>query len=106
MNEEDKELIFERKRMNIELLAKETIDGRRSYSKFVQDTLLDARKQHPPMRSILEGFAIIYEEFKEFEEEALKKKIDKTALLLELASVAAMCQRLAEDILRVGEVPT
>ena len=89
--------------MNIELLAKETLERRRNYTKFVQDTLVQARKEHPVMHSPLEGFAVLYEEFREFEAEVLKKHIDKTALLMELASVGAMCQRFAEDVLKTVE---
>jgi len=90
--------------MNLELLARETLEGRRSYTKFVENTLSEARKTHAPIKSHLEGFAIIYEEFKEFEAEVLKKNIDKTALFLELTSIAAMCQRFAEDVLKTKEI--
>lgn len=86
--------------MNLEILAKETLEGRRSYSKLLDNILVESKKVHGPIKSHLEGFAIIYEEFKEFEAEVLKRDLDKTALILELASVGAMCQRFAEDVLK------
>ncbi len=89
--------------MNIELLAKETLEGRRNYTKFLQDTLRQARKEHPPFHSTHEGLAVIWEEFEELKQEVFKKDIDKIALLMELTSVAAMCQRFAEDLLKLKE---
>jgi uncharacterized Zn finger protein len=89
--------------MNLDILAKETLEGRRSYKKFVEHTLSDARKQHGDMKSFHEGLAVILEEFEEFKQEVFRKVIDKEAILMELASVSAMCQRFAEDLLRTKD---
>jgi len=86
--------------MNLDLLAKDTLEGKRSYQKFVEHTLDDARKQHPVMQSYHEGLAVIMEEFEEFKAEVFRKVIDKKAVLKELASISAMCQRFAEDVLK------
>lgn len=90
--------------MNLELLAKQTLEGKRTYTKFLQDTLIQARKEHPVFPSYHHGFAVMMEEFEEFKQEVFKKNVDKTALLLELASIGAMCQRFAEDLLKTTEV--
>jgi hypothetical protein len=89
--------------MNLDILAKETLEGRRSYRKFVEHTLSDARKQHGDMKSFHEGFAVIMEEFEEFKQEVFRKVVDKEAMLKELASISAMCQRFAEDCLRTRD---
>ena len=89
--------------MNLELLAKDTLEGKRTYQKFVEHTLSDARKDHGPMKSFHEGFAIIMEEFEEFKQEVFRKNINKEAMLIELASVSAMCQRFAGDLLKTKE---
>jgi hypothetical protein len=67
----------------------------------VERELESARKKFPPpINSLHEGYAIILEELDEFWEEAKSKTRDNRMLLLELIQVAAMCQRVAEDVLR------
>lgn len=84
--------------MNLEVMARETLEGRRNYKKFVEDTLSEARKLHSTMKSYHEGLAIIMEEFEEFKAEVFKKQPGKLNMLLELAAISAMCQRFAEDL--------
>jgi hypothetical protein len=84
--------------MNLEVMATEALEGRRSYKKLVKDTLSEARKIHPTMKSFHEGLAIIMEEFEEFKAEIFKKQQSKLNIILELAQISAMCQRFAEDL--------
>lgn len=86
--------------MNLDLLAKDTLAGHRTYQKFVEHTLSEAKKNHSPMNSFHEGLAVIWEEFEEFKQEVFRKEVNKESLLIELASVSAMCQRFAEDVLK------
>lgn len=87
--------------MNLNTIIAETLDGKRSFEELVKYTLHDARQQHPgSMASGHEGLAVILEEYKEFEEEVFTKQRDNFKVLAELASVAAMCQRFSEDVLK------
>lgn len=86
--------------MNLDYLAKDTLEGKRSFQKFVEHTLEDVRKQDPSIRSFHEGLAIMLEKFEEFKHEVFKKNVDKVEMLKQLASVAACCQRLSEDMLK------
>jgi len=74
-----------------------TLSGEISFEDFVQITLKYSQDLHPPIRSLHEGLAIILEEYMEFQQEVFKKKPDPVHVMAELGSVAAMCQRLAED---------
>ena len=89
--------------MNLDMLAKETLEGRRSFKKLVEHNLDDARKQHPPMHSFHEGLCVIWEEFEELKQEVFKKNIDKQAMLKELSQIAACCHRFAEDCLKTRD---
>ena len=67
---------------------------------FVSDVaweLSRARNKHPrPFLSAHEGIAIIREEYLEVEAEVFHG--DKTQVREELVQLAAMCQRMAEDL--------
>lgn len=71
-----------------------------SFDSLVSAELQSARKKHAPLNSAHEGYAVILEELDEFKEWVWKKREqrDRAAMLKELVSVGAMCQRLAEDI--------
>ena len=61
--------------------------------------LATAREKHPtPIRSAHEGFAVLLEEVSELQAEVFKRKRDMPAILSELIQVAAMSQRMAEDL--------
>jgi hypothetical protein len=81
----------------------EVLAGKKSFSELVAEELQNARFQHGPMRSPHEGLAVLREEYVEFEQEVFRKEFSKQRALEELASVAAMCHRLAEDVLIQGE---
>jgi len=69
-----------------------------TFIKLVEEELSKSRQQHGNIHSAHEGLGIIEEEFWEVKLEIFKKKIDKQLLLKELVQVAAMCNKLAEDI--------
>jgi len=70
------------------------------FRKLVKDELERARKLHGKVHSFHEGFAVILEEVDEFKEEVWKKeaKRDPKLLLGELVQIAAMCNKIAEDM--------
>jgi hypothetical protein len=87
--------------MSLNAIIVETLNGKRSFEELVRYTLHDARRQHPgSMASGHEGLAVILEEYKEFEIEVFKKNRDNIKVLEELSSIAAMCQRFSEDVLK------
>lgn len=58
-----------------------------------------ARAKHPQgARSLYEGLAIIQEEFEEFKEEVFAQKPDRERARSELVQIAAMAQRISEDL--------
>jgi hypothetical protein len=59
-----------------------------------------ARKKHPPLRSLHEGAAIIKEEYDELWDQVKMRSEYRCneAVLQELTHIAAMAQRLAEDL--------
>ena len=64
----------------------------------VTEELSLARQQHPPIHSLHEGYAIILEEVRELERLVFSKHPDAYKVTTELAHVAAMCQRMFEDV--------
>lgn len=71
----------------------------------VGEELLRARKKYRAMASAHEGWAVLREEVDELWEEVKKKpsKRDPAAMYDELIQVAAMAQRMAEDIVLAGK---
>lgn len=64
----------------------------------VRAELLRARMKHPRgMNSAHEGYAVLLEEVDEVKDEVFHGK-DKRKLRAELVQVAAMAQRMAEDL--------
>jgi hypothetical protein len=91
--------------MNLNMLAKDTLEGKRSFQKFVEHTLDESRKQFPTIKSLHEGLAVLLENFEGFKSEVFKKLIDKENILAlkELAQISACCQRISEDVLKVRD---
>ena len=67
----------------------------------VREELESARKKHPPINSLHEGYAVILEEMDEFKAEVWKRASarDLKNCYIELKQIAAMCARTAEDCL-------
>ena len=72
----------------------------------VAEELRRARSMYRDMASAHEGWAVLREEVDELWEEVKKKpsKRDTAAMYIELVQVAAMAQRMAEDIVLSGKV--
>ena len=68
--------------------------------------LLKARSTYRPMASAHEGWAVLLEEVDELWDEVKKKPSarNSTAMYSELVQIAAMAQRMAEDIVLSGKV--
>lgn len=60
--------------------------------------LRDAQQLHPPLKSSHEGYAVILEELDEVWAHVKAKQQDLPAMRRELVQVAAMAQRMAEEI--------
>ncbi len=60
-----------------------------------------ARRLHGPCRSLHEGYSVILEELDEFWDEVRKRRELRIPerCIAELVQVAAMCQKVAEDVL-------
>lgn len=71
------------------------------FAEAVREELDRARTKHGhrPINSVHEGYAVILEELEEFWAEVMKKAKDRDRrnMAKELAQIAAMCQRTAED---------
>ena len=81
----------------------DALDGKLTFQEITATTLKFSRRVHPEhLRSCHEGLGVILEEFDELKE-AVRLKCGMESVLAELASVSAMCQRLAEDYLSVKE---
>lgn len=88
--------------------GREGREGSGSMSHFpddVRDEIAIARAKYRPMASAHEGWAVLREEVDELWEEVKKKpaKRDISAIYNELVQVAAMAQRMAEDIVLSGK---
>jgi len=73
----------------------------KNFREDVTEELVRAKSQHPPMLCIHEGYAVLLEEVDEFWAEVKKKakQRDPKKMYKELVQVAAMAQRIAEDVL-------
>lgn len=60
--------------------------------------LESAKSKHPPLKSAHEGYAVILEELDEVWVHVKTKQPDYRAMRRELIQVAAMAQRMAEEI--------
>lgn len=72
----------------------------KSFPKMVSKELKSARSKHGNMKSIHEGYAVILEELDEVWDEVKKKSSERDMenLLKEIIQVAAMAQKMAEDV--------
>jgi len=86
--------------MNLDQIVTDVLNKKRIFPELVKFELHNARQKHARMYSPHEGLAIIWEEFEELKQEVFKQKNDPNATIRELASIAAMCQRFAEDCLK------
>lgn len=79
--------------------------SKKSFAGIVQEELGLARRAYPPINSLHEAYAVILEEVKEFEVEVFRKpdKRHPAHILKELAQIAAMCQRAAEDCVLINK---
>jgi hypothetical protein len=77
-----------------------------SFQNSVSQELAIARVKYRDMASAHEGWAVLREEVDKLWEEVKKKpsKRDTSAMYIELVQVAAMAQRMAEDIVLSGKV--
>lgn len=66
----------------------------------VEIELAQARKLHPPIHSLHEGYAVLLEEVDELWEQVRMKSLarDPDMIGRELIQIAAMAQRMAEDL--------
>lgn len=72
-----------------------------SFQELVAKELTFGRVNNPsPLNSSHEALAVLWEEFEELKDEVFKKRAlrDEVAMLAELVQVAAVCQRMAEDL--------
>ena len=71
------------------------------FSKDVYRELDRARKKHKKLNSLHEGFGVLLEEIDEFWNEVKKqpKNRNKQRTYHELSQIAAVAQRIAEDLL-------
>ncbi len=77
-----------------------TLEKTMTFQDRVTAELASAREKFPKFNSAHEGFAVLYEEVDELWDEVKKKQKDRNRIqmLRELIQVAAMAQRMAEDI--------
>lgn len=73
---------------------------KQKFPQLVKAELAAARAGHDPIHSLHEGYAVLLEEVDEFKVEVWKRrsKRKKAEVLAELVQVAAMAQRVAEDL--------
>ena len=73
---------------------------KKSFGELAREELASARMKHGPIQSIHEGYALILEELDEVWDEVKKKTKERDIdnLCKELIQVAAMCQKMAEDV--------
>lgn len=71
----------------------------KTFQECVADELARARAKHGAVHGLHEGYAVLLEEVDEFWDEVKKKTPDKANAYLELVQIAAMAQKIAEDVL-------
>lgn len=68
------------------------------WTELVEKELAYARDKHAPFPTLHHAYGVIQEEFDEWWDEVKLQNPSKAKLLSELVSVAASCQRAAEDL--------
>lgn len=73
-----------------------------SFPELVAEELRQARAANPPFHNLHEGYAVILEEVDELWDEIKKKRAvrSRSNLMEEVVQIAAMCQRLYEDVIQ------
>ena len=61
-----------------------------------------ARQFHPPTHSFHEGYGVLMEEMREFEQEVFKKRPDLTAMADELVQIAAVCRNIYRELIETA----
>jgi hypothetical protein len=80
-------------------LPNDVLSGQRSFQDLVRYLLCEHRRTNSAVfRSPHEGLSYIIEKYRKIEAEVFEAK-DKKSNLIALASLAAMCQRFAEDVM-------
>jgi hypothetical protein len=76
-----------------------------TFAEYVRAELILARSKYRPMASAHEGWAVLREEVDELWDEIRKKPAQRDigAMYHELAQIAAMAQRMAEDVCDTGK---
>jgi len=69
-----------------------------NFQSLQRQELTQAQSKHPPLKSAHEGYAVILEELDEVWAHVKTKQPDYRAMRRELIQVAAMAQRMAEEI--------
>lgn len=69
-----------------------------NFQSLQRQELAQAKLKHPPLKSAHEGYAVILEELDEVWAHVKTKQPDYRAMRRELIQVAAMAQRMAEEI--------
>lgn len=82
-----------------------------TFSEMVEAELAQARVKYPGLQnSAHEGFAVLYEEVDELWDEVRENQLNRNnaTMLRELVQIAAMAQRMAEDVVipRIGTLQT
>lgn len=73
-----------------------------SFTALVAEELHQARAANPPFHNLHEGYAVLLEEVDELWDEIKKKRAVRSPAKLteEVVQIAAMCQRLYEDVIQ------
>lgn len=75
-----------------------------SFRRLVKKSIKANRAKHPPIRSAHEGLALLLEEVEELKEEVFKRQHKgPLRLVSELTQIAAMCEMMAEDLVKEKE---
>lgn len=77
------------------------------FADMVQTEIAKAREKHPLINSLHEGYAVILEEVDELKAEVWKRAYQRNPLTIleELVQIAAMAQRVAEDVVMTPDRP-
>ncbi|MEM7130366.1 MAG: GNAT family N-acetyltransferase [Chloroflexota bacterium] len=93
---------FEPRNVTLETNLESNLDlnTTRSFPERVAAELAGARSAHAPMYSLHEGYAVLLEEVDELWDEIKAKVRNQENLEEETVQIAAMCQRLFEDVIQ------
>lgn len=69
-----------------------------NFAKAQETELAEAREKFGNIKSLHEGLAVVWEEFDELKMAVFKKSPNFKFVVGELVQIAAMCQRMQEDL--------